>query len=320
MIGGVAFTCLLAAAPAVLLGYHVTLLTEILIAALFAMSLDLQVGYARMFSFGHAGPYGVGAYVTAFAMAYGHWPLPFAILTGVVVTAIISVPVGWLCTRASGISFAMLTFAFAQLAYAVAFKWTGVTGGSDGLSGLQRIPGPWGFHGLASRDGYYWFTLAIVATMFLLARDFVRSPMGAAIAGVRESEKRSQALGYDPRTLRLAAFVTSNTLAGVAGALHAGFLQFVSPELLYWTLSGQVLVMVVLGGTGTLLGPMLGAAAVVLLGQQLSRVSESWPLLMGIIFIVVVIAAPQGLWGLKSWLSILLKRIGEQTRVRRVSP
>ena len=156
--------------------------------------------------------------------------------------------------------------------------------------------------------------------MFLFARGFVHSPIGTAIVGVRESERRSEALGYDPRTLRFAAFIVSNVLAGVAGALHAGFLQFVSPELLYWTLSGQVLVMVVLGGSGTLAGPMLGAAVVVLLGRQLSRMSESWPLILGIIFIIVVIAAPQGLWGLKSWLPLQLKQVRDRARARHVSP
>ena len=319
MRAALSLACVFAAAPAVLAGYHITLLTEILIAALFALSLDLQVGYARMFSFGHAGPFGLGAYATAFALVFGQYPLPVAILIGVTVTAFFAVPVGWLCTRAGGVAFAMLTFAFAQLAYAVAFKWNAVTGGSDGLTGLQRLPGPWGFNGLESREGYYWFVLAAVTLMFLLARAFVRSPMGTAIVGVRESERRSEALGYDPRTLRFAAFIVSNVLAGVAGALHAGFLQFVSPELLYWTLSGQVLVMVVLGGAGTLAGPMLGAAVVILLGQQLSRISESWPLIMGIIFIVVVIAAPQGLWGVKFWLFARLKGLRERVGAPRVS-
>jgi branched-chain amino acid transport system permease protein len=309
--------CILAAAPAVLAGYQVTLLTEILILALFAMSLDLQVGYARMFSFGHAGPYGIGAYVTAFALAYGHWPLSLALLVGVGVTALLAVTVGWFCTRASGVAFAMLTFAFAQLAYAVAFKWNSVTGGSDGLPGLLRVPGPWGFHGLGSRDGYYWFTLSIVAVMLLVADGFVRSPMGAGIVAVRENAKRAEALGYNARALRLITFVVSNALAGVAGALHAGFLQYVSPELLYWTLSGQALVMVVLGGSGTLVGPMVGAAIVVLLGHELSATLENWPLVMGIIFITVVIAAPQGLWGVKSWL--ISRHASWRTKGRHVS-
>ncbi len=320
MRGALALACVFALAPGVLAGYHITLLTEILIIALFALSLDLQVGYARMFSFGHAGPFGLGAYATALAIVFGQCPLVVAILIGVVVTVVFAVPVGWLCTRAGGVAFAMLTFAFAQLVYAVAFKWNGVTGGSDGLTGLARLPGPWGFNGLETQNGYYWFVLAVVTLAFLFARGFVRSPMGTAIVGVRESERRSEALGYDSRTLRFATFTVSNVLAGLAGALHAGFLQFVSPELLYWTLSGQILVMVVLGGAGTLAGPMLGAAVVILLGRQLSRVSESWPLIMGIIFIITVIAAPQGLWGFKSFILGRLRRLTDRIGGRRASP
>ncbi|MCK1513175.1 branched-chain amino acid ABC transporter permease [Bradyrhizobium sp. 190] len=290
----------LALAPLVLPGFHVTLLTEILIFALFAMSLDVQVGYARMFSFGHAAPYGVGAYVAAFALSSGNLPLPGAVLVAVIAVFILAIPIGWLCTRASGVAFAMLTLAFAQLAHAVIFKWNGLTGGSDGISGLLRNHGPWGFAGLESRQGYYWFTLAIVVGSAFLASKFVRSPMGTAIVAVRENEKRAVAIGYEPRRLRLAAFVISNTWAGLAGALHAGFLLFVSPELLHWTLSGYVIVAVVLGGAGTLIGPMIGATLMVVGGHQLSAVADSWPLFMGLLFIVVVVAAPNGLWGIKS--------------------
>ncbi|WFU79227.1 branched-chain amino acid ABC transporter permease [Bradyrhizobium sp. CIAT3101] len=294
---------LLLSAPFFLPGFHVTLLTEILIFALFAMSLDVQVGYARMFSFGHAAPYGVGAYVAAFALVVGKLPLPIAILIAVVAVFILSIPIGWLCTRASGVAFAMLTLAFAQLAFAVAFKWNAVTGGSDGISGLIRNPGPWGFAGLESRDGYYWLTVTLVVGTAWLASRFVRSPMGTAIVAVRENEKRAIAIGYEPRQLRLAAFVISNTGAGLAGALHAGFLLFVSPELLHWTLSGYVLVAVVLGGSGTLIGPMIGAALMVIGGHQLSAIATSWPLFMGLLFMIVVVVAPNGLWGIKSSIS-----------------
>jgi branched-chain amino acid transport system permease protein len=290
----------LAVAPAFVSGFHLTLLTEILIFALFAMSLDVQVGYAKMFSFGHAAPYGVSAYITAFSLLTLNLPLPLALLIGVLSAFLLAVPIGWLCTRANGIAFAMLTLAFTQLIFAIAFKWNTVTGGSDGLTGLVRNPGPWNFSGFESREGYYWLTLAVVVGATLLALSFVRSPMGTAIVAVRESEKRAVAIGYDPRMLRLAAFIVSNTLAGVAGALHAGFLLFVSPEVLHWMLSGHVIVAVVLGGSGTLIGPMIGAALIVTAGHQLSAITTSWPLFMGLFFIIVVVAAPHGLWGIKS--------------------
>lgn len=289
----------LAAAPLLLSGFHVTLLIEVLIFALFAMSLDVQIGYARMLSFGHVAPYGIGAYVTGLALLEG-WSLPAALAIAPVVVTILAIPIGWLFTRASGIAFAMLTLALAQLAYAIAFKLDGLTGGSDGLSGFLRNPGPFGFEGAVSRDGFYWLTLSVVVGMFLLARGFVNSPIGKAIVGVRENAGRVSTIGYNPRSLRIVAFVVSNALAGVAGALHTGVLLFVSPELLHWMLSGQVIVAVILGGAGTLIGPMVGAALIVLANHQLSAVTESWPLVMGVLFIIVVIAAPKGLWGIKS--------------------
>jgi len=287
----------LAAAPLVLSGFQVTLLTEILIFALFAMSLDVQMGYARMFSFGHVLPYGIGAYVTAFALMNG-WSLPLAVIVAFIAAIVVAVPMGWLCTRASGVAFAMLTLAFAQLGYAIVFKWTSLTGGSDGLSGFVRNPGPFGFEGFVSREGFYWLTLVVVVAALLLARAFMRSAMGTAIVGARESERRAVALGYEPRSLKVVAFSVSNAIAGLAGALHAGFLLFVSPELLHWVLSGHVIIAVILGGAGTLIGPMVGAALFVLAHHQLSAITDSWPLVMGILFIIVVIAAPKGLWGI----------------------
>jgi len=291
----------LIAAPAALTGFQVTLLTEILIFALFAMSLDVQMGYARMFSFGHVAPYGLGAYVTAIALQHG-WSLPGAMCVALLAVVVFAVPIGWLCTRASGVAFAMLTLAFAQLGFAIVFKWTSLTGGSDGISGFARNAGPFGFEGFASKQGFYWMALLVVVALYLLTRAFMRSAMGTAIVAARENERRAMALGYEPRMLRVVAFSVSNTLAGAAGALHAGFLLFVSPELLHWALSGHVIIAAILGGAGTLIGPMVGAALFVLAQHQLSAITDSWPLVMGILFIAVVIAAPKGLWG--AWESL----------------
>ncbi|MCC7275971.1 MAG: branched-chain amino acid ABC transporter permease [Alphaproteobacteria bacterium] len=288
----------LAAAPIALAGFHLGLLTEVLILGLFAMSLDLQLGYARMVSFGHAGPYGVGAFAAALLMAKAGWPLPCALAGAVAITAVVAVPVGWLCCRAGGVAFAMLTLAFAQLAYAVAYKWQSLTGGSDGLAGVPRVAGPFGLELFTGRVGYYALTVALVGSALLAARAFVASPMGRALVAVRENEARAEALGFDPRRLRLAAFVLSNALAGLAGALYAGHVLFVSPELLLWTVSGHVLVMVILGGTGTLFGPFLGAAAFLMLEHEVSALTESWALILGFIFIVTVIVMPEGMWGL----------------------
>lgn len=290
---------LLALAPLFLPGFQVKLLTEVLIFALLAMSLNLQIGYARMFSFGHAASYGIGAYVCAFALQSGNFSFPVAVLIATGAVFIYAIPIGWLCTRVGGVAFSMLTLAFAQLVYAIVYKWNGVTGGSDGIAGLVRNPGPFGLPALESNASFYLFTLAVVVGLALLAVGFVRSPMGTAIVAVRENENRAIAIGYEPRKLRLAAFVASNTIGGVAGALHSGFLLFVSPEILHWMLSGHIIIAVMLGGAGSIVGPMLGAAFIIIAGHELSAVTDSWPLVMGLLFIAVVVVAPKGLWGIK---------------------
>lgn len=279
----------------VLPGHLTTLLTEALILCLFALSLDLLVGQARLTSFGHAGPWGLGAYLAAGMLLAWQVPLPLAVLAAGALTALLAVPVGWLCVRTGGVTFAMLSLAFAQLGYAVVFKWNAVTGGSDGLPGVPRA-GLGAF--LGGREGYHLLVVAFLAAAYLLAWGLVRSPLGRVVAAVRENPQRAEALGHDPRLIRLAVFVASYFLAGVAGALYAGFARYVSPELLFWTVSGHVLVMVVLGGAGTLAGPMLGALAVFVLEHQLSALTESWGLVLGLAFILVVIAAPRGLMGL----------------------
>jgi branched-chain amino acid transport system permease protein len=275
----------------VLPGHATTLLTEALILALFALSLDLLVGHARLTSFGHAGPWAFGAYAAAALLLVGQVPLPLAVLLAGLATALVAIPVGWFCVRTGGVTFAMLTLAFAQLGYAVVFKWNAVTGGSDGLAGLPRL-------GLApGREAFHLLVCAFLAAAYLVAHGFITSPLGRIVAAVRENEQRAEALGHDPRRIRLVVFVLSYFLAGVAGALYAGFAQFVSPELFFWTVSGHVLVMVVLGGAGTLVGPMLGALALFYAEHELSALTESWGLALGLLFIIVVIFAPSGLMG-----------------------
>jgi branched-chain amino acid transport system permease protein len=287
---------LCAALGLVLPGFAVTLLTEALILALFALSLDLLVGHARLTSFGHAGPWGFGAYAAAGLLLTTSLPLPVALIGAALATAVLALPVGWLCVRTTGVAFAMLSLAFAQLGYAVVFKWNAVTGGSDGLPGLPRTGG-FGLDWLAEREGFHILAALALAGAYLLARGFMRSPLGRVVAAVRENEDRARALGYDPNRMKLAVFVLSYGLAGLAGGLYAAFARFVSPEMFFWTVSGHVLVMVVLGGAGTLVGPMLGAALLFFAEHELSGLSESWGLLLGILFIVIVIFAPHGLMG-----------------------
>lgn len=301
----------LAMAPLGLPPFAMTLLTEAVILGLFAMSLDLMVGYTRLVSFGHAAAYGLGAYTCGNLLLHTTLPLPFAVLAAALFSGVVAIGVAWVCTLAKGVSFSMLTLAFAQLLYAIAFKWQSVTGGSDGLAGIPRRPGPFGFTGFSDKAGFYFLVLGCLAGGFLFCRAVVRSPFGAVLRGIRENEAKTRALGYNTRAYKIGVVALSYTLGGLAGALYAPFAGFANTELLFWLFSGQVLIMVIVGGSGTLIGPILGAAFFMLVEHQLSSYTEAWALFFGLIFIVFVMFAPQGIWGL---LTMRLRRAPEQAR------
>ena len=295
-------------APLGLPPFAMTLLTEAVILGLFAMSLDLMFGYTRLVSFGHAAAYGFGAYACGWLLLHTGMPLLFAVFAAGLLTGVMAIGVGWMCTLATGVSFSMLTLAFAQLLYAISFKWTSVTGGSDGLAGIPRTIGPFGFAALSSKTGFYYLALGCLVGGFLCAAALVRSPFGAVLRGIRENEAKTTALGYNTRLYKIAVVAISYGLGGLAGALYAPFAGFANTELLFWLLSGQVLIMVIVGGAGTLIGPVLGAAFFMLMEHQLSALTEAWALYFGLIFIAFVLFAPQGIWGLAT------------TRLRRCAP
>jgi branched-chain amino acid transport system permease protein len=292
----------LALAPLGLPPYVMTLLTEALILGLFAMSLDLMVGYTRLLSFGHAAAYGLGAYTAGNLLLHTDLPLVFAVLLAGAFSGIVAIGVAWVCTLASGVSFSMLTLTFAQLLYAVAFKWTSVTGASDGLAGIPRNAGPFGITVFATKAGFYYLVLACLCGAFAFCRSLVRSPFGAVLHGIRENESKTRALGYDTRRYKIAVVAIAFALGGLSGALYAPFAGFTNTELLFWLLSGQVLIMVIVGGAGTLIGPVIGAAFFMLVSNLLSSWTDSWALFFGLIFIGFVLFAPQGIWGLaRGW-------------------
>ena len=284
--------------PLVVPQHSLTILVEALILGLFAMSLDLLVGYCRLYSFGHAAAYGLGAYSYALILTYVPLPLPVGILLAVAVTILIAIPIAWICTRSTGVSFAMLTLAFAQLGYAMLFRFRDVTGGSDGLVGIPRHPGPLGIDWFQSKLGYYYLVLVCLLGSYLLCRAIVRSPFGAVLAGIRENEPKTIALGYNTRAYKITTVVLAYGFGGLAGALYAAFAGFASPELFFWLTSGRVLIMVIVGGAGTLIGPILGGVSFVFLEHQLSQVTDLWPLIFGTIFMAFVMFAPQGIWGI----------------------
>jgi len=278
--------------------YSLTIVIEALIFGLFAMSLDLLVGYCKLYSFGHAAAYGLGAYSAALLLKSLALPLPIGIVLAVGITVLIAIPIAWVCTRSTGVSFAMLTLAFAQLGYAMLFRFKDWTGGSDGIDGIPRPPGPLGITWFQGKLGYYYLVLFCLVGSYLLCRAIVRSPFGAVLSGIRENEAKTRALGYNTRAYKLATVVLAYGFGGLAGALYAPFAGFASPELFFWLASGRVLIMVIVGGAGTLIGPILGGASFLFLEHELSQITDLWPLIFGSAFIGFILFAPQGIWGL----------------------
>jgi branched-chain amino acid transport system permease protein len=287
----------LAALPWMLARHQLSILTELLIFGLFAMSLDLIMGYTGMVSFGHAAYFGLGAYGSALVLLHFEQPVPVALLVGAVLAGMVAAPVGYLSTRATGIYFAMLTLAFAQLLYTVAYKWRDLTGGSDGIAGVPKTTLVWGGPSLASPHGFYLLVATCTVLSLLACRALVRSPFGRALVAIRENEQRFTSLGRDPRPFKLVVFVVAAAFAGLAGALFAPFRGFASPEVMFWVLSGQGLMMVIMGGIGTLVGPVLGAMLFILIQEILSSYTEHWMIFTGAVFVVMVIFLPGGVVG-----------------------
>jgi branched-chain amino acid transport system permease protein len=287
----------LVALPLVLSSYQLGLLTKMLIFAVFAMSLDLVQGYAGLPSLGHAAYFGVGAYAVALLALYvrdNFW-LDFG--AGLAAAAACAALFGLLALRAHGSYLLMITLALAQVVWGVAFGWRWLTGGDDGLPGVPR-PGAGLPLSLAGALPFYYFVLV----MFVLAAGalalIVRSPFGRALVGIRESERRMEVLGYNTWLHKYVAFVLAGTFAGLAGNLFVYYNGFVSPAYCSIVFSAMALIMVILGGAGTLLGPVLGSIAIVFLENVISAATQRWLLVLGIIYVAVTLYAPSGLVGL----------------------
>jgi branched-chain amino acid transport system permease protein len=272
--------------------------------ALYAVSFNVLLGYGGMLSFGHAAFLGVGGYTAALVIKQSGLPpaLAFACLpvAAMFASGVAALVVGFFSVRRTGIYFAMLTFAFQMLLYTVALKATALTGGDDGLTGLKP-PGL-----LAQPLHYYYFALAVTGLSLYVLYRIVSSPFGYALRAVRANALRVQYLGVDVRAHRLAAFVVSGAFAGLAGAIFALSNGNVFPGWLDWTASATPVVMAVLGGTATFLGPALGAAVYVVLEVLISGRTEYWLLAMGIIIVILVLLMPEGLTGL--WKSSIVRR------------
>lgn len=283
----------LALFPAFAGTYPVRLLQEILIWGIFAMSLDLLMGYAGMVSFGHSAFFGIGGYVGALALL--RWPgTVSALVLPAGVAAVAALLIGFLSIRVSGVYFIMLTLAFSQMFYAVAFQSAWV-GAEDGIFGVPRPPIVGVDMSEATAFHLYLVTMFVLAVVVLWR--VVRSPFGHVLRGIHENEARMEAMGYAVNRYKLLAFVIAGTIAGIAGSLYAQFNGQIPPDAFFWTTSGEALLMVIIGGTGTLGGAVLGAAAFILLQSLVSTYTERWMLILGLTFILFVLFAPGGIVG-----------------------
>jgi branched-chain amino acid transport system permease protein len=285
----------LAAAPFVVGESDVFLLTDFLITALFAMSFNLLLGQAGMLSFGHAAFYGLGAYTVALLYSKLGVPIVPGFLAAPIVSGLVALAVGFFVVRLEGMYFAMLTLAFAQLIFSIISNWYSFTGGDNGLP----VPPPdW----LLPTNAYYFFTLALVALCIGLLFVIHRSAFGAALAATRENAQRSAYLGLDVRRYQLAAFVLAGAFAGVAGSLRAPLQQMAFPSLLYWTQSADPVLMALIGGVGTFIGPIVGAALFVFVTFIVTSHAEYPLLAFGALVLVLVLFLPKGIVGtLTTW-------------------
>jgi branched-chain amino acid transport system permease protein len=300
---------LLIVAPLVLPTFWQKFLTEILIWGLLAMSSDVLIGYTGMVSFGHSAFFGLGMYGAAAALLMVAPPnLVLALVFGLVAAAAVSAFVAYFSTRLRDIYFAITTLIFSQIFYVVIFTWTEVTGGENGLSFRRPalgIPGLWTTPFTA--ETMHWFVLAVVAGSYLILRRIMHSPFGMVLQSIRENEPRTRAIGYPVERYKIVAVMLSGLFAGLAGVLYAVQNRFAAPDFVFFIVSGDAVIFNVMGGIGTLVGPIVGAATFLLLREGLGRLfGDQFPYLipLGFIFIVMIIFLPQGLLGFaRRWLN-----------------
>src|SRR5579864_3930822 len=306
-MGFVAVVALLATAPLVLPEFWRRFVTEILIWGLLAMSSDLLIGYTGMISFGHSAFFGLGMYGAGAALLLVSPPnLWLAIVFGLAGAAGAALFVAYFSTRLRDIYFAITTLIFSQIFYVIIFTWTPVTGGENGLIfSRPHFTIPFLYDVRFTTSIIHWFVLAVVAGSYLVLRRITRSPFGMVLQSIRENEARTRAIGYPVERYKIIAVMLSGLFAGLAGVLYAIQNQFAAPDFVFFLVSGQTVIYNVIGGVGTLVGPIVGAGFFLLLSEALSRFLTQYYLIpLGLIFIAIVIFLPRGLLGFaRRWLN-----------------
>jgi branched-chain amino acid transport system permease protein len=293
MRAGLVAAVLIAAAalPLVLTPYQTGLATQVLIFGILAMSIDLLAGFAGRTSLAHGAIFGVAAYVVVYAIEQAGIAPPVAIALGIAAATALAAVFAILAVRTSGVYFLLLTLALGMIVWGICLRWTDVTGGENGLRGSIR-PAL-----LVSHRNFYWAVLAVAAPLSWAMWRFARSPFGLTLRGIRDSETRMRSLGYDVTLHLFIGFTASGFFAGVAGAMYAFFNNFVSPSTVSLAQSVEALLMAIVGGIGTLFGAFVGAATIILLQNTVSTYTERWSTVLGLVFIIVMIFAPEGIVG-----------------------
>lgn len=310
----VALLAALAVAPAVLPTYPLSVLTEILIFTLFAMSLNLLLGYAGLPSLGHSAFFGTGGYVVGLLAKYYGTPAAAALLIAVVAGVVLALITGPFVLRTHGAYFLILTLSLTQVLFGIVWLWRNVTGGDDGLPGIPTPKLPFLIGRVSDTANFYYLALVIVAVAVASLGWIVRSPFGLALIGIRENERYLEGLGYPTWTIKYAAYAIAGAYAALAGGLFAYFKGFVGPGQISWLLAGEAMVMVIVGGAGTFWGPALGSVLVLLLRYEVSAFTQRWVMILGIVFILTVLLLPEGFIRLP-------KRLRDiRSRLRREAP
>jgi branched-chain amino acid transport system permease protein len=272
--------------------YYINVGSQILFYAVFALGLNVLVGYAGLVSLGHAGLFGISAYATGYMLQLGaghSLAIIVALIVGVASMAVFAL----LSLRSSGIGFIMITLALGEILWGLAYRWISLTGGDNGIS-VRGRPAPFGYS-LTDPVHFYYAALAVFIVAVVMVAIFVRSPFGASLMGTRDQPRRMNALGYHVWMIRFYACLFSGLLTAVSGILFVYYTNFISPQTLALTSSAEVLLMVISGGPGTLLGPIVGAALVVVIKTVVSGFIERWNFLLGAIFVAIVILVPEGI-------------------------
>jgi branched-chain amino acid transport system permease protein len=282
-------------------GGYVQLGTQVVVLGLAAMALNFLLGYTGVLSFGHAAYFGLGAYGAAMTIRYLVPSTGLGIVVGVLVGTVAAAIIGPLIIRLRGVYFAMVTIAFGQVFYFIAFRWNTVTGGDDGLTGWTRMPLHLGFATIDvqnNADAFYYLVLALFGISAGVMAWLLRSPFGRTLIAIRENERRARFLGIPVDQHIWMSWVISCCFVSLAGALYALLNNFVDPRALYWTQSGDFVIMAVLGGMRSFWGPLIGAAIYVVLRDYLSSMTENWESFIGLFFVLVVLFFPRGILGI----------------------